>query len=58
MTMTREEIENLLDSAMHLRSTIPDNPDGWEQIESMAQMLDALATRGAFRQIAEGQGNG
>lgn len=48
-------MRGLLDSAQHLRSTIPDNPDGWEQIESMARMLDAMAHRAAARHIAEGQ---
>lgn len=48
-------MRGLLDSAQHLRSTIPDKPDGWEQIESMARMLDAMATREAARQIAEEQ---
>lgn len=45
-------MRGLLDSAQHLRSTIPDKPDGWEQIESMAQMLDALATREAAKAVA------
>lgn len=51
-------MRGLLDSAQHLRSTIPDNPDNWEQVESMARMLDAMATREAARHIAEGQANG
>lgn len=44
-------MRGLLDSAQHLRSTIPDNPDSWEQIESMAQMLDAMATREAAKAV-------
>lgn len=48
-------MRGLLDSAQHLRSTIPDKPEGWEQVESMARMLDAMATREAARHIAEGQ---
>lgn len=48
-------MRGLLDSAQHLRSTIPDNPDSWEQVESMARMLDTMATLEAARHIAEGQ---
>lgn len=45
-------MRGLLDSAQHLRSTIPDNPDSWEQVESMARMLDALAHRAAAKAVA------